>query len=118
MKRKVMIPHVYTVSVSCRATFISTLAFLFIVVLGVTPAVSQSSEPTEPICYDWGESSQGAVSIVDGDAGWLSCPLFSHPSVYNYSSTQSTGHNLFWYRVPEGHDLEHPIAYGYDQSSH
>ncbi|XP_065816358.1 interleukin-1 receptor accessory protein isoform X1 [Labrus bergylta] len=94
------------------ATFISTLAFLFIVVLGVTPAVSQSSEPTEPICYDWGESSQGAVSIVDGDAGWLSCPLFSHPSVYNYSSTQSTGHNLFWYRVPEGHDLEHPIAYG------
>ncbi|XP_060903286.1 interleukin-1 receptor accessory protein-like [Labrus mixtus] len=95
------------------ATFISTLTFLFIVVLGVTPAVSQSSEPTEPMCYDWGESSQGAVSIVDGDAGWLSCPLFSHPSVYNYSSTQSTGHNLFWYRVPEGHDLEHPITYSH-----
>ncbi|XP_034534651.1 interleukin-1 receptor accessory protein [Notolabrus celidotus] len=95
-----------------QASFISTLLFLFIVVSGVSPAVSQSSEATEPVCaHDWGESNQGAVSVVEGDAGWLSCPLFSHPSVYNYSSTQSTGHNLVWYHVPQGQDLENPIKY-------
>ncbi|XP_070762096.1 interleukin-1 receptor accessory protein isoform X2 [Enoplosus armatus] len=90
------------------ASFICTL--LFIVVLGITAAVSQSTDPSEPMCYDWGESSERAVSVLDGEAGWLSCPLFSHPSVYNYTSTQSAGHNLFWYRLPEGHDLEQPIT--------
>uniref|UniRef100_UPI0037E7C1CF interleukin-1 receptor accessory protein n=1 Tax=Semicossyphus pulcher TaxID=241346 RepID=UPI0037E7C1CF len=93
------------------ASIIAPLLFLFIVVGRATPAVSQSSQPPETTCFDWGESSQGAVSVVEGDAVWLSCLLFSHPSVYNYSSTQSTGHNLFWYRIPEGHDLEHPITY-------
>ncbi|XP_058490598.1 interleukin-1 receptor accessory protein isoform X2 [Solea solea] len=93
------------------ATFISTLLLLFTVAVGMTPSASQSSLLTEPMCYDWGESSKGAVSVLEGEAGWLSCPLFSHPSVYNYTSTQSTGHNLFWYRLPEGHDLEQPISY-------
>ncbi|XP_063350321.1 interleukin-1 receptor accessory protein isoform X2 [Pelmatolapia mariae] len=93
------------------ATFISALVFLFAVMGGTSPAASQSSAPTEPMCYDWGESSEGAVSVVEGEVGWLSCPLFSHPSVYNYTSTQSAGHNLFWYRLPEGHDLEQPITY-------
>ena len=65
------------------------------------------------MCYDWGESSGGAVSVLEGEASWLSCPLFSHPSVYNYNSAQSAGHNLFWYRLPEGHDLEQPISYRY-----
>ncbi|XP_070685016.1 interleukin-1 receptor accessory protein isoform X2 [Pempheris klunzingeri] len=92
------------------ASFISILLFLFIVVGGITPAVSQPSDPSEPMCYDWGESSDASVSVMEGEAGWLSCPLFSHPSVYNYSSTQSAGHNLFWYRLPEGHDLEQPIS--------
>ncbi|XP_040902433.1 interleukin-1 receptor accessory protein [Toxotes jaculatrix] len=92
------------------ASFISTL-LLFIVTVGITPAVSQSSHPPESMCYDWGVSSEGAVSVMEGEAGWLSCPLFSHPSVYNYTSTQSAGHNLFWYRLPEGHDLEQPITY-------
>uniref|UniRef100_A0A3Q0QQL1 Interleukin 1 receptor accessory protein n=1 Tax=Amphilophus citrinellus TaxID=61819 RepID=A0A3Q0QQL1_AMPCI len=59
-----------------------------------------------PMCYDWGESSEGSVFVVEGEVGWLSCPLFSHPSVYNYTSTQSAGHNLFWYHLPEGQDLE------------
>ncbi|KAG8001705.1 Interleukin-1 receptor accessory protein [Nibea albiflora] len=58
-------------------------------------------------CYDWGESREGAVSVLDGEVGWLSCPLFSHPSVYNYT----TGHDLFWYHLPEGQDLEQPIKY-------
>ncbi|XP_017260572.2 interleukin-1 receptor accessory protein, partial [Kryptolebias marmoratus] len=79
---------------------------------GTSPAVSQSTDSTaEPMCLDWGESSGGSVSVLEGEAGWLSCPLFSHPSVYNYSSTQSAGHNLFWYRLLEGHDLEQPISY-------
>ncbi|KAJ4922134.1 hypothetical protein JOQ06_012493 [Pogonophryne albipinna] len=63
------------------------------------------------MCFDWGESSDQGVSVLEGEVGWLSCPLFSHPSVYNYSSTQSTGHNLLWYRLPEGHDLEQPLVY-------
>ncbi|KAL7401287.1 hypothetical protein ABVT39_025843 [Epinephelus coioides] len=93
------------------APFISTLLFLILVAGGVAPAVSQSSNPSEPTCYDWGVSSEGAVSVMEGEAGWLSCPLFSHPSVYNYTSSQSAGHNLVWYRVPEGHDVEQPIPY-------
>ncbi|KAE8294813.1 hypothetical protein D5F01_LYC05730 [Larimichthys crocea] len=60
-------------------------------------------------CYDWGESREG--SVLEGEVGWLSCPLFSHPSVYNYTSSQSAGHNLFWYHLPDGHDLEQPIKY-------
>ncbi|KAM9318478.1 interleukin-1 receptor accessory protein [Pholidichthys leucotaenia] len=92
-------------------SFIASV-FLFITLLGgASPAVGQSSDPTEPSCYDWGESSQRPVSVLDGEAGWLSCPLFSHPSVYNYTSTQSAGHNLFWYHLPEGQDLEQPITY-------
>ncbi|CAB1442844.1 unnamed protein product [Pleuronectes platessa] len=93
--------------ISCvQSSFISTLVFLCSVA-----AVTQSSHLTDPMCYDWGESSEGTVSVLEGEAGWLSCPLFCHPSVYNYTSTQSAGHNLFWYRVPEGHDLEQPIPY-------
>ncbi|XP_034459503.1 interleukin-1 receptor accessory protein-like isoform X2 [Hippoglossus hippoglossus] len=86
------------------SSFISTLVFLCSVA-----AVTQSSHLTESMCYDWGESSDGTVTVLEGEVGWLSCPLFSHPSVYNYTSTQSAGHNLFWYRLPEGHDLEQPI---------
>ncbi|KAF7658565.1 hypothetical protein LDENG_00011180 [Lucifuga dentata] len=87
----------------------SILLFLSIVLGRAMLVVSQSSDQSEHMCYDWGESSKGAVRILEGDVGWLSCPLFSHPSVYNYSSTQSAGHNLFWYRLPVGHDLEQPI---------
>ncbi|KAK7882844.1 hypothetical protein WMY93_029018 [Mugilogobius chulae] len=88
----------------------SLLALLLL--LGSQTAVSQSNEPFEPMCYDWGESSAAAVHVLVGQSGFLSCPLFSHPSVYNYSSTQSAGHNLFWYRVLEGHehDIEQPIT--------
>ncbi|XP_036937748.1 interleukin-1 receptor accessory protein-like [Acanthopagrus latus] len=92
------------------AIFISTLLFPFVIVVRMTPAVSQSTEPPEN-CYDWGESSNGTVWVLEGESGWLSCPLFSHPSVYNYTSTQSAGHNLVWYRLTEGQDLEQPITY-------
>ncbi|XP_041797079.1 interleukin-1 receptor accessory protein [Chelmon rostratus] len=87
------------------ACFVFTLFFLVVFRI---PA-SLSSDPSEPMCYDWGESREGSVSVLEGEAGWLSCPLFFHPSVYNYTSTQSAGHNLFWYHVPEGQDLEQPI---------
>ncbi|KAG7219364.1 hypothetical protein INR49_009449 [Caranx melampygus] len=65
----------------------------------------------EPKCDDRGESSEGVVSVLEGQAGWLSCPLFSHPSVYNYTSTQSARHNLSWYCLTKGHYLEQPILY-------
>ncbi|CAL9684464.1 unnamed protein product [Knipowitschia caucasica] len=87
---------------------LSISSLLLFLVLGSQKAVSQSSAPLE--CNDWGESSDGAVQILDGQSGFLSCPLFSHPSVYNYSSSQNTGHNLFWFRVQEG-DIEQPITY-------
>uniref|UniRef100_A0A4W6ESV5 Interleukin 1 receptor accessory protein n=1 Tax=Lates calcarifer TaxID=8187 RepID=A0A4W6ESV5_LATCA len=87
-----------------------TSTLLFIVAVGISPAVSQTSYLPEPVCYDWGESGE-AVSVIEGEAGWLSCLLFSHPSVYNYTSTQSAGHNLVWYRLTEGQDLEQPITY-------
>lgn len=93
------------------ASFICSLLFLLPLVGGASPAVNQSADLTESMCYDWGESREAAVSVLEGEAGWLSCPLFFHPSVYNFTSTQSAGHNLFWYRLPEGHDLELPIAY-------
>ncbi|XP_039675577.1 interleukin-1 receptor accessory protein-like [Perca fluviatilis] len=92
------------------ASLIRTLLFLTLVVGGTTAAVGLASQ-SEPRCLDWGESSERAVSVLEGEAGWLSCPLFSHPSVYNYTSMQSAGHNLVWYRLPEGHELEQPITY-------
>uniref|UniRef100_A0A8C6NHH2 Interleukin 1 receptor accessory protein n=1 Tax=Nothobranchius furzeri TaxID=105023 RepID=A0A8C6NHH2_NOTFU len=70
-----------------------------------------SPSTPHPMCYDWGESSSGAVSVLEGEVGWLFCHLFSHPSVYNYTSAQSTGHNLFWYRLLDGHEVEQPITY-------
>ncbi|XP_074535310.1 interleukin-1 receptor accessory protein isoform X2 [Halichoeres trimaculatus] len=94
------------------APFISTLLLLFIVAVGVSPALGQTNEAGEFVCaHDWGESNLGAVPVVEGDAGWLSCPLFSYPSVYNYSSHQNTGHNLVWYHIPQGQDLENPVKY-------
>ncbi|XP_032446928.1 interleukin-1 receptor accessory protein isoform X2 [Xiphophorus hellerii] len=87
-------------------------SFILLFLLAVTGgAVSQSNDSTEPMCYDWGESSQAAVLVLDGEAGWVSCPLFSHPAVYNYTTAQSAGHDLVWYRLLDGHDLEQPIHY-------
>ncbi|KAM8905315.1 interleukin-1 receptor accessory protein isoform 2-T2 [Spinachia spinachia] len=92
------------------------MSFLFLPLLlvgGAKTAVSQYSDSSEPWCYDWGESSEGGVSILEGEAGWLFCPLFSHPSVYNYASTQNNGLNLVWYRLPEGHNVEQPVQYSH-----
>ncbi|XP_061576060.1 interleukin-1 receptor accessory protein isoform X2 [Cololabis saira] len=94
-----------------------TLLFLLSAMGGAWPAVSQTSDPTELGCYDWGGSSRDRVLdrvpvpvlVLEGEAGWLSCP----PNVYNHSSAQ----NLLWYRVPEGQDqpegqdLEQPVPY-------
>ncbi|XP_028320609.1 interleukin-1 receptor accessory protein-like isoform X2 [Gouania willdenowi] len=83
-------------------------SFFWVLMGGASLAVSQTSDQSESWCYDWGESSE-AVSVLEGEVCWLSCPLFSHPSVYNYTSTQSAGHALFWYRLPHGHALEEPL---------
>ncbi|XP_027136138.1 interleukin-1 receptor accessory protein isoform X2 [Larimichthys crocea] len=87
----------------------SSVLVLLVVAVRISPSVGQSSELSDLTCYDWGESREG--SVLEGEVGWLSCPLFSHPSVYNYTSSQSAGHNLFWYHLPDGHDLEQPIKY-------
>uniref|UniRef100_A0A668AJX2 Interleukin 1 receptor accessory protein n=1 Tax=Myripristis murdjan TaxID=586833 RepID=A0A668AJX2_9TELE len=63
--------------------------------------------PSKPMCHDWGQ--RGELAVLEGEAGWLSCPLFSYPSIYNYSSAQSAGLTLFWYHIPAGHVLEQPI---------
>ncbi|XP_012705320.2 interleukin-1 receptor accessory protein isoform X2 [Fundulus heteroclitus] len=85
-------------------------SFILLFLLAVTGgAASQSNDSTEPTCDDWGESSAGKVSVLDGEAGSIHCALFSHPSVYNYTSAQSAGQNLFWYRLLDGHSLEQPI---------
>ncbi|KAM9853385.1 interleukin-1 receptor accessory protein-like isoform 1-T2 [Aulostomus maculatus] len=92
------------------ASSILILLILSVVVARATPAINGTSEVSDPTCHDWGESSTGGgVSVLEGEASWLSCPLFSHPSVYNYSSTQSSGHNLVWYRLLDGHEMEQPI---------
>ncbi|CAB1348423.1 unnamed protein product, partial [Coregonus sp. 'balchen'] len=48
---------------------------------------------------------------MEGEACWLPCPLFSHPTVYNYSSIQAAGLNLVWYHVVAGQDMEQPIDF-------
>ncbi|CAL8352287.1 unnamed protein product [Lota lota] len=51
------------------------------------------------------------VRVLNGETGWLSCPLFSHPTLYSYSSAHSSGFSLFWYHLPPEQDLEQPIRY-------
>ncbi|XP_054649446.1 interleukin-1 receptor accessory protein [Dunckerocampus dactyliophorus] len=91
--------------------FIFTLLRLSLVVATATPAIHESSDPSEAACYDWGEYTLERVSVLEGEASWLSCPLFRHPSLYNYSSSQSAGQNLVWYRLFDGHELEQPITH-------
>ncbi|XP_068174113.1 interleukin-1 receptor accessory protein [Antennarius striatus] len=93
------------------AGFISTHLVLIIVVIA-TASISESVGYSPGIrCYEWGESRKEEVSVLEGEVGWLSCPLFSHPSVYNYTSAQLTGHSLVWYHTPESDNLEQPIRF-------
>uniref|UniRef100_A0AAY4CJ04 Interleukin 1 receptor accessory protein n=1 Tax=Denticeps clupeoides TaxID=299321 RepID=A0AAY4CJ04_9TELE len=71
--------------------------------------INRHREEKPPLCHDWGVYSEGAVRVLEGQAGWLHCPLFSYPTVYNYSSSLASGLNLYWYRVSPGQDLEQPI---------
>lgn len=85
---------------------------LVLLLLFARTAVTQSSDPSELPCNnDWGVS-KAEVHVLAGQSGFLSCPLFSYTSVYNYSSTQSTGHSLVWYRVRDGHDHEEAFTNG------
>ncbi|XP_028817815.1 interleukin-1 receptor accessory protein isoform X2 [Denticeps clupeoides] len=81
------------------------LSFVLLVDGGPTMSTVHSA----PLCHDWGVYSEGAVRVLEGQAGWLHCPLFSYPTVYNYSSSLASGLNLYWYRVSPGQDLEQPI---------
>ncbi|KAL0973554.1 hypothetical protein UPYG_G00206020 [Umbra pygmaea] len=84
---------------------------VFIMKVGANPAATQSSVHSVSQCHDWGELGNGAVRVIEGEATWLPCPLFSHPNVYNYSSAQAAGLNLVWYHVASGQDLEQPIDF-------
>ncbi|XP_055752569.1 interleukin-1 receptor accessory protein isoform X1 [Salvelinus fontinalis] len=95
------------------ALFITALLSLSVAMVGVggvTPATTSSSVHSVIQCHDWGESG-GAVRVMEGEACCLLCPLFSHPTVYNYSSVQAAGLNLVWYHVAAGQDLEQPIDF-------
>lgn len=59
---------------------------------------------SEPQCVNWGVYESGAVRVYEGEVGRIRCPLFSHPKLYNYAETQSTGHTLLWYRNTEGQE--------------
>ncbi|KAM9820375.1 LOW QUALITY PROTEIN: interleukin-1 receptor accessory protein-like [Neosynchiropus ocellatus] len=61
------------------------------------------------VCDDEGESSSGPVSVLEGESGWISCPV-SGPTVQNASSTERPGLPLDWYQRPsEGR--EQPVSY-------
>ncbi|KAK6295563.1 hypothetical protein J4Q44_G00332760 [Coregonus suidteri] len=96
------------------AIFIIALLSLSVAMVGVggaTTATTPSSVHSVFQCHDWGESGVGAVRVMEGEACWLPCPLFSHPTVYNYSSIQAAGLNLVWYHVVAGQDMEQPIDF-------
>ncbi|XP_021418842.1 interleukin-1 receptor accessory protein isoform X1 [Oncorhynchus mykiss] len=96
------------------ALFITALLSISVAMVGVggtTAATTPSSVHSVIQCHDWGESDDGAVRVMEGEACWLLCPLFSHPTVYNYSSAQAAGLNLVWYHVAAGQDLEQPIDF-------
>ncbi|XP_034024886.1 interleukin-1 receptor accessory protein-like [Thalassophryne amazonica] len=82
----------------------------FFVVLVVLPVV-RGDVQSGPICPSWRDSSVAVVRVLDDEVGWLSCPLFSHLSISNNSSTQGSGHHLIWSRLPEGQVVEQPITY-------
>ncbi|KAL7849506.1 hypothetical protein SRHO_G00211290 [Serrasalmus rhombeus] len=58
-------------------------------------------------CHDWGVHQGASVHVYEGESGRISCPLFSFPSLYNYS--QSSRLSLLWYRQTNTHELEQPI---------
>uniref|UniRef100_A0A4W4HCB3 Interleukin 1 receptor accessory protein n=1 Tax=Electrophorus electricus TaxID=8005 RepID=A0A4W4HCB3_ELEEL len=60
----------------------------------------------DPQCHDWGVWASELVRVYEGEAGCLSCPLFFHPALYNYSQSQSSGLTLMWYRHTHTHELE------------
>uniref|UniRef100_A0AAY5ENQ7 Interleukin 1 receptor accessory protein n=1 Tax=Electrophorus electricus TaxID=8005 RepID=A0AAY5ENQ7_ELEEL len=60
----------------------------------------------KPTCHDWGVWASELVRVYEGEAGCLSCPLFFHPALYNYSQSQSSGLTLMWYRHTHTHELE------------
>ncbi|KAJ7995416.1 hypothetical protein DPEC_G00244350 [Dallia pectoralis] len=95
------------------AFFITAYLALSHFIMGLGQAASTETQSSTVVsqCHDWGESGNRAVRVMEGEAGWLSCPLFSHPTVYNYSSAQAAGLNLVWYRVAAGQDLEQPIDF-------
>lgn len=76
-------------------------------------AVDRSSQPSgwsvppEPGCWHWSQPRDQRLSVLDGEVGWLSCPLFSDLSILNNSSY----HNLSWSRLSEGGVQEQPLTF-------
>ncbi|XP_035389989.1 interleukin-1 receptor accessory protein isoform X12 [Electrophorus electricus] len=86
---------------------ISTLLFLSMVRMArFTLAEEQPTRQSDPQCHDWGVWASELVRVYEGEAGCLSCPLFFHPALYNYSQSQSSGLTLMWYRHTHTHELE------------
>ncbi|KAK1168396.1 interleukin-1 receptor accessory protein isoform X1 [Acipenser oxyrinchus oxyrinchus] len=60
-------------------------------------------------CYDLGTCK--TMQVYEGETGRLSCPLFSNPTKYNYSTAQEAGLTLVWYWTRQNQDLEEPINF-------
>ncbi|XP_056904493.1 LOW QUALITY PROTEIN: interleukin-1 receptor accessory protein-like [Takifugu flavidus] len=75
-------------------------ALISVLVLLLDPTQS------EPTCRVQSQSGAEPVPVVSGEVGWLSCPLFPPPSIFNDSS-----HSLSWSRLPEGGLQEQPITF-------
>ncbi|XP_076832224.1 interleukin-1 receptor accessory protein isoform X2 [Brachyhypopomus gauderio] len=86
---------------------VSTLLCLSMVrVVCSTLAETQPTLQSDPLCHDWGVWASELVRVYEGEAGRLYCPLFFHPTLYNYSQVQGSGLTLMWYRHTHTHELE------------
>ncbi|KAK2881694.1 hypothetical protein Q8A67_018962 [Cirrhinus molitorella] len=74
---------------------------------GFSSSVTQASVQSDVQCYDWGVWSEGSVRVYDGEVAYIYCPLFSHPTLYNY--TQNSSQSLVWYQHTHTQELEQPI---------
>lgn len=86
-----------------------TLSLCVLKMGGVSASVTQATVQSELQCHDWGVRSEGSVRVYDGEVAYIYCPLFSPPTLYNYSQIQNSSQSLLWYRHTLTDEQEQPI---------